>query len=160
MGDMIRCPKCATHHYRNDPCPDWECEPDGKIRKLNRLKDGRVAYDPKDDWLIELANKQQQEIDSLYKRQRSDEEQLCRIANFLGRDARHAPKNDTTIAGLVIDEINQLKNLVRELVPFLEAAMPEISAGPFPGPDAQLDCDDMNLAFLCEIYHRAKKAAE
>ena len=22
MGDMIRCPKCATHHYRNDPCPD------------------------------------------------------------------------------------------------------------------------------------------
>lgn len=24
MGDMIRCPKCATHHYRNDPCPDEE----------------------------------------------------------------------------------------------------------------------------------------
>lgn len=20
MSDMIRCPKCATHHYRNDPC--------------------------------------------------------------------------------------------------------------------------------------------
>ena len=22
MGDMARCPKCATFHYRNDPCPD------------------------------------------------------------------------------------------------------------------------------------------
>lgn len=22
MGDMIRCPKCGTYHYRNDPCPD------------------------------------------------------------------------------------------------------------------------------------------
>jgi len=22
MGDMIRCPKCRTFHYRNDPCPD------------------------------------------------------------------------------------------------------------------------------------------
>jgi len=22
MGDMIRCGKCGTHHYRNDPCPD------------------------------------------------------------------------------------------------------------------------------------------
>lgn len=21
MGDMIRCPKCQTYHYRNDPCP-------------------------------------------------------------------------------------------------------------------------------------------
>jgi len=24
MGDMIRCPRCQTHHYRNDPCPDDE----------------------------------------------------------------------------------------------------------------------------------------
>jgi hypothetical protein len=24
MGDMIRCNKCKTHHYRNDPCPDDE----------------------------------------------------------------------------------------------------------------------------------------
>ena len=22
MGDMIRCSRCSTHHYRNDPCPD------------------------------------------------------------------------------------------------------------------------------------------
>jgi len=22
MSDMIRCSKCATFHYRNDPCPD------------------------------------------------------------------------------------------------------------------------------------------
>ena len=21
-GDMIRCPKCGTWHYRNDPCPN------------------------------------------------------------------------------------------------------------------------------------------
>lgn len=21
-GDIIRCPKCGTWHYRNDPCPD------------------------------------------------------------------------------------------------------------------------------------------
>ncbi len=24
MGNMIRCPKCGTHHYANDPCPDFE----------------------------------------------------------------------------------------------------------------------------------------
>lgn len=24
MGDMIRCHRCGTHHYRNDPCPDFE----------------------------------------------------------------------------------------------------------------------------------------
>lgn len=24
MGDMIRCPKCATFHYRNDPCLGFE----------------------------------------------------------------------------------------------------------------------------------------
>jgi hypothetical protein len=23
MGDMIRCPRCGTWHYRNDPCPDY-----------------------------------------------------------------------------------------------------------------------------------------
>jgi hypothetical protein len=23
MGDTIRCPRCATWHYRNDPCPDY-----------------------------------------------------------------------------------------------------------------------------------------
>lgn len=22
MGDMLRCSRCSTHHYRNDPCPD------------------------------------------------------------------------------------------------------------------------------------------
>lgn len=27
MGDMARCPRCQTHHYRNDPCPH-EPEPE------------------------------------------------------------------------------------------------------------------------------------
>ena len=27
MGDIIRCPKCATHHYRNDPCLHDEPRP-------------------------------------------------------------------------------------------------------------------------------------
>ena len=27
MGDMIRCAKCSTFHYRNDPCPEeWQPE--------------------------------------------------------------------------------------------------------------------------------------
>jgi hypothetical protein len=37
MGDMIRCPKCATHHYRNDPCPD---EPEPR-KPINRFDDYR-----------------------------------------------------------------------------------------------------------------------
>lgn len=27
MGDMIKCPKCSTHHYRNDPCVEFDVEP-------------------------------------------------------------------------------------------------------------------------------------
>ena len=33
MGDMLRCPKCSTFHYRNDPCPD-----DGDSRMPKQLK--------------------------------------------------------------------------------------------------------------------------
>lgn len=28
MGDMIRCGRCSTHHYRNDPCVESEVEPE------------------------------------------------------------------------------------------------------------------------------------
>jgi hypothetical protein len=28
MGDMIRCPRCGTWHYRNDPCPYEYDEPE------------------------------------------------------------------------------------------------------------------------------------
>lgn len=35
MGDMIRCPKCATHHYRNDPCPDEE--PRKRVRTQEQI---------------------------------------------------------------------------------------------------------------------------
>ena len=33
MGDMIRCNKCKTHHYRNDPCPDYIPADPPKLRK-------------------------------------------------------------------------------------------------------------------------------
>ena len=63
--------------------------------------------------------------------------------------------------GMIDDrDADREKNIIQELLPYLEAAMPEISTPPFPGPDAQLDCDDMNLASMCDLYHRAKKAIE
>ena len=43
------------------------------------------------------------------------EEQLVRIATFLGRDARHAPDDDRCIAGLVIAEIKEQRDHVAEL---------------------------------------------
>jgi hypothetical protein len=27
MGDMIKCGRCSTHHYRNDPCVEMDVEP-------------------------------------------------------------------------------------------------------------------------------------
>ncbi len=57
-------------------------------------------------------------------------------------------------------EILRLRKLTKECIPIVECVMPEVSTEPFPGPDAQLDADDMNLAMLCDLYHRLKKAME
>ena len=40
MGDMIRCSKCRTHHYRNDPCPDFPKEPEIELTEIERKELG------------------------------------------------------------------------------------------------------------------------
>ncbi len=55
------------------------------------------------------------EIERLQARVVSDESQLCRIAQYLDKDARHGPDGDKTIAGLVISEIERLQEIVRRL---------------------------------------------
>lgn len=47
MGDMIRCPKCATHHYRNDPCPNDDTPRRVKRAQMERYDSSIVAAVPK-----------------------------------------------------------------------------------------------------------------
>lgn len=65
---------------------------------------------------FDISLDQDLEIKQLRTRQRGDEDQLVRIANFLGGDARQAPESDPTIAGLVIAEIKRLRALHAEVV--------------------------------------------
>jgi hypothetical protein len=67
-------------------------------------------------WSSDGIEKAKAETESLRISQRSDEEQLCRIASYLGKDARHGPEGDKTIAGLVIAEIEQLRAVLDRLL--------------------------------------------
>lgn len=50
----------------------------------------------------------------LNERSQSADDQFCRIAQFIGGDARQAPEPDKTIAGLVIAAITKLQELLGE----------------------------------------------
>jgi hypothetical protein len=53
MGDMIRCPKCATHHYTNDPCPD-DIDTDVILSEIDELLDDDEPQTPADEFRQKL----------------------------------------------------------------------------------------------------------
>jgi hypothetical protein len=48
------------------------------------------------------------EVRTLRNSERANEDQLCRIATRIGKDARAAPSSDPTIAGAAIAEIDRI----------------------------------------------------
>lgn len=58
---------------------------------------------------IAMLHRAADEIERLRGTAKSHEDQLVRLANFIGKDARHAPKTDMTVAGAVIAEIERLR---------------------------------------------------
>lgn len=53
--------------------------------------------------------------DHYRKRMQSDEDQLCRIAKAIGRDATGAPESDPTIAGAAIETLTAAQSRIAEL---------------------------------------------
>lgn len=53
--------------------------------------------------------------DHYRKRMQSDEDQLCRIAKAIGKDATGAPEHDRTIAGAAIETLTAAKARITEL---------------------------------------------
>ena len=66
----------------------------------------RDSDDPIHRWAAE-------QIERLREKSNGYENQLCRIAEFIGSDATEAPESDRTIAGLAIAEIERLKEAIR-----------------------------------------------
>lgn len=74
---------------------------------IKRLRNFPLALERHHPTHPSLCDEAADEIQRLQERVQSHEQQLHRIATFLGMDARHA--KDGTIAGLVIEEIQRLK---------------------------------------------------
>jgi hypothetical protein len=68
-----------------------------------------------DEQYMHEINRLEGERDHYKQRNRESENQLCRIANYLKRDATAAPENDKTIAGLVIAEVERLRKELEKL---------------------------------------------
>lgn len=105
----------------------------------------------------ELAQ-MQTENESLRRSRHEAEDQLCRIAAYLGGDARQAPGDDKTIAGLAIETVKRLREALSWAVGYIRCQK----------PNAEVDYPDMrNAAALADAaplysgeFHRMMCRAE
>ena len=66
MGDMIRCPKCQTHHYHNDQCPH---EPEPEYIRFDAESWCVVHLRPHSDVVQMTSNVADEKVAAMYCRQ-------------------------------------------------------------------------------------------
>ena len=110
------CPGLADLPYGGVLCPACVLDARTKVAENERLRKlvQCCKRDHDYDGNCDLHPNGKDSLIQYYSQRSSDaENQLCRIARFLGRDATDAPGSDRTIAGLVIATIDVLREAVR-----------------------------------------------
>ena len=96
-----------VHFYLLETGVNDTAELQARLRSADEHSGNRLYEDAADALAAQDA-----EIAALRKSNRDNEDQLVRIANAIGKDARDAPEHDRTIAGAAIAEIASLKTVM------------------------------------------------
>ena len=67
-----------------------------------------------DSWIEGKLLQAEDDLAAARDRIQGDDQQFCEIAAYFSKDARHGPQANRTIAGMVVEEYEQLRNLLGE----------------------------------------------
>jgi len=100
-----KCPNCKAERTEARGIWDyWACGSEGCDGVMLKQSDRcRIA-----ELTAKLADITAR-LESLKRKEADGEEQLVKIASFFGKDARHAPESDRSIAGMAIAEVTELQ---------------------------------------------------